>query len=89
MTSRQHQRKVCNKCGQELSHSAWSRHQNPAVCLGADRSLQTNQSMVDKATVPTELPEMETDHGQAIVDKIHDGVDSSESCRRAYYWNHL
>lgn len=31
-TSRQRKRKLCLKCNQELSHSAYVRHQNPVVC---------------------------------------------------------
>lgn len=32
MASRQRKRKRCLKCNQELSHSAYVRHQNPVVC---------------------------------------------------------
>ena len=36
MATRQRKRKVCCKCAQELSHSAFIRHQNPAVCPRKD-----------------------------------------------------
>ena len=32
--TRQRKRKVCSKCGQNLSHAAYIRHQNPTVCPG-------------------------------------------------------
>lgn len=32
MSNRQRIRRICSKCNQELSHSAYVRHQNPTVC---------------------------------------------------------
>ena len=46
MASRQRIRKVCLKCNQQLSYSAFIRHLNPAVCPDKD-TLPTSVSIVD------------------------------------------
>ncbi len=40
---------MCPKCDQELSHSTFIRHQNPAVCPGS--SLQASTSLSTHTTV--------------------------------------
>ena len=56
MSSRQRKRKRCGKCKQELSHSAYIRHQNPIVC--PERSVVATYPETATATalnpVPTE-----------------------------------
>lgn len=56
MSSRQRKRKRCVKCKQELSHSAYIRHQNPIVC--PERSVVATYPETATATglnpVPTE-----------------------------------
>ena len=53
MATRQRKRKVCCKCEQELSHSAFIRHQNPAVCPRKD--LPSNSlAIVDASSLDTE-----------------------------------
>jgi len=46
---RQRKRKLCSKCGQNLSHTAYIRHQNPLVCPG---------NLKRKLTEPGLLPEL-------------------------------
>ena len=51
---RQRKRKRCPKCNQELSHSAYARHQNPAVC--PDRSYESDAQKLMIEGPGVELP---------------------------------
>ena len=43
---RERKRKRCPKCNQDLSHSAYNRHKNPAVC--PEKGLELQKSAIDQ-----------------------------------------
>ena len=47
--SRQRKRKRCRKCNQELSHSAYTRHMNPAVCPEVQSSHEDEGTVISPA----------------------------------------
>lgn len=50
---RERKRKICNKCGQQLSHSAFNRHLNPAVCPDpADESPNDSVNPSSAVAIP-------------------------------------
>ena len=56
---REHKRKICRKYNQELSHSAYVRHKNPAVC--PEKCSQMLEREIDRARKSMLL---ESDHGE-------------------------
>lgn len=66
MASRQRKRKVCLKCKQELSHSAYVRHQNPTVCPEKDVPISSTNETLDMADQINNL--------QTIDETLEEGV---------------
>ena len=79
-TTRQRKRKVCSKCGQNLSHAAYVRHQNPLICPGNNESKRRlcNERLQEAASDRAMQPSMSRD--EPVVSTDHDsGAESVES----------
>ena len=78
---------MCHKCGEELSHSAYMRHQNPTVCAektscgasgDADVPSYTTLNTVD-FSLPLESQEMDCDNQHSSDPESSSSCSSSSS----------
>ena len=67
-TTCQRKRKMCSKCGQNLSHAAYVHHQNPLICPGNNESKRRlcNELLQEAASDRAMQPSM-SEHGITLL----------------------